>query len=320
MEFIEFDTQKDPEASARFIQWQKVREEKRKHEAGLLRTFDPQGKLPEALVLNEITSGGFMLHLETCSHLTSSAHASMAGGRKIVHAQWPEQWEYLRNAAKGSEVVDCMLCVPRRELREAFVAFRRQCIWLRQCFNTFEQLFHGAEAQRVLQRTAALFFHDLNAVLLEYCRLQACKVTDPAESPVNGVKVEALTSNNLDMHLRREGLMSPSIEAASKGLMRYRKLVKPSRHQVIAHLDKATTVANHPVGDHPEEEARQFLEQLQTYNDEVGRAVGEGPLDFRVQAGAGDAIALLQCLRVSLHVKQTNARAWWRVANKEVPE
>jgi hypothetical protein len=36
---------------------------------------------------------------------------------------------------------------------------------------------------------------------------------------------------------------------------------------------------------------------MQTYCDEVGRAVGEGPLDFRWSAGTGDAIDLLRVLR-----------------------
>lgn len=322
MEFIDFDTQKDPAASAQFIQWQKVRAEKRKHEAGLLRTFDPQGKLAEALVLDEMTAGGFMLHLETCSHLTSSADASKAGGRKIVHAERPDQWEYLRAATKGAEVVDCASCNPRHELRAAFAVFRQQCIWLRRCFNTSDSLFHKEEPRRVLQKAAPHVFYDLFIVMIHYGLLQAAKVTDPARSWSKAAKayVESLTVCNLNEHLQAEGLMNQAIEDAAAGVMRYRPFIVEARNKVIAHIDKAAAIADQPIGAHPLEERVAFLDHLQNYNDEVGRAVGEGPLDFRVQAGAGDAIALLQCLRVSLHVKQTDARAWWRVANKEVPE
>ncbi len=229
------------------------------------------------------------------------------------HAQWPEQWEYLGDAARGSEVVDCLSCKPRRELREAFVAFRKQCIWLRRCFNTFEQLFHDAEARRVLQEAAAHVFHDLNLVLFEYCLLQAAKITDPARSWSKAAKVhvESLTVRNLDEHLGSEGLMNPAIETASAGVMRYRDFIVEARNKVIAHIDKGVAIANQSIGAHPANEVEAFLEHLQNYNDEVGRAVGEGPLCFRTQAGDGDAITLLHCLRVALHVRESGSEDWW---------
>lgn len=188
-------------------------------------------------------------------------------------------------------------------LREAFLAFRQQSIWLRTCFNTFDALFQQEHRPKdLLHRTAPLFFYELNNVLLEYCRLQACKLTDPADtwSHEAQARVESLTVCNVNRDLEREGLKTQAIDDASAALMRYRKLVKPSRHKAIAHLDKAATLANQPIGAHLEKDVIDFLAALQTYNDEVGRAVGEGPSDFTVTSGAGDVWDLLKFLRAGL--------------------
>jgi hypothetical protein len=193
-------------------------------------------------------------------------------------------------------------------LRQAFVAFREQSIWLRTCFNTFDALFQQEHQPKdLLQRTAPLFFDELNHVLLDYCRLQACKLTDPADtwSHEAQARVESLTVCNLNRDLEREGLKTQAIDDASAALMRYRKLVKPSRHKAIAHIDKAATLANQPIGAHAEQEVVDFLDSLQSYNDEVGEVVGEGPLDFRGTSGQGDVLTLLQFLRAGLASKDT---------------
>ncbi len=197
---------------------------------------------------------------------------------------------------------------PSPQLREAFVAFREQCIWLRTCFNTFAALFHQEHQPKdLLHRTAPLFFQDLNNVLLEYCRLKVCTLTDPADTWSHGkhAHVESLTVCNLNRGLKREGLMTQAIEDAAAGLMRYRELVKESRHKTIAHLDKEVTLANQPLGAHAEEDVVQFLDHLQNYNDEVGCAVGEGPLDFRGTSGPGDVLDLLRVLRAGLELTET---------------
>ncbi len=193
-------------------------------------------------------------------------------------------------------------------LKTAFLAFRQQSIWLRTCFNTFDALFQQEHRPKdLLHRTAPLFFDELNNVLLEYCRLQACKLTDPADTWSNEAqaRVESLTVCNVNRDLEREGLKTQAIEDATAALMRYRKLVKESRHKAIAHLDKAATIANQSIGAHSEQDVIDFLDALQTYNDEVGRAVGERPLDFTGTSGAGDVWDLLKFLRIGLENSKT---------------
>ena len=69
------------------------------------------------------------------------------------------------------------------DLQKTFEAFREQCIWLRCCFNTFQDLYEtGDETSELLHSNAAHFFHDLNEILREYVILQVYKLTDRAET------------------------------------------------------------------------------------------------------------------------------------------
>jgi hypothetical protein len=180
-------------------------------------------------------------------------------------------------------------------LREQFVAFRAECIWLRDCYNTFTTLFDEDETRQLLERSAAIFFGDLNRVLQEYCYLQVCKITDPAET---GGRAN-LTVKALNNALDAAGLLKlkPEIEQHAAVMMRYRGFIKAPRNRLISHLDTKTILKGDAIGGHDPHEVTAFFEAMQNYCDEVGRVVGEGPLDFRWSAGAGDVIDLLRVLR-----------------------
>ena len=182
----------------------------------------------------------------------------------------------------------------RPKISETFLAFREQCIWLQTCFNTYETLFEGGpETEELLARTAPLFFHDLNRILVEYCLLQVCKLTDPAETRGR----ENLTVDHLNELLGTAGLMTPEIEQASRGIAHYRSLIKDARNRAISHSDKSTIMAGQPIGAHAAAEVSAFFDSLHTYTDEVGVAVGVGPLDYGTLAGPGDVLDLLSLLR-----------------------
>lgn len=111
-------------------------------------------------------------------------------------------------------------------LREQFVAFRAECIWLRDCYNTFTTLFDEDETRTLLEQSAVIFFGDLNRVLQEYCYLQVCKITDPATSlgRVN------LTVEAMNDALKLAGLLTPEIEKHAAVMMRYRGFIKGPRN------------------------------------------------------------------------------------------
>ncbi len=178
-------------------------------------------------------------------------------------------------------------------LREQFVAFRAECIWLRDCYNTFTTLFDEDDTRKLLEQSAVIFFGDLNRILQEYCYLQVCKITDP---PKTGGRVN-LTVEAMNLALGPAGLLTPEIKQHAAAMMRYRGFIKAPRNRLISHLDAKTVLKGDEIGGHDAHEVTTFFEAMQNYCDEVGRAVGEGPLDFRWSAGAGDVIDLLRTLR-----------------------
>lgn len=181
-------------------------------------------------------------------------------------------------------------------LHEKFVAFRAECIWLRNCYNTFTTLFDENETRTLLEETAAIFFSDLNRVLQEYCYLQVCKITDP---PKTGNRAN-LTVEAMNNALDAAKLLTPEIEKHAATMMRYRSFIQQPRNRLISHLDAKTVLKGDAIGGHDAHEVSAFFEAVQEYCDEVGRALGEGPLDFRWSPGAGDVIDLLRVLRGAL--------------------
>ncbi len=180
------------------------------------------------------------------------------------------------------------------DLKNTFLAFRDQCIWLRTCFNTFTALYESGDAtDQVLTRTAPLFFHDLNLILVDYCLLQICKLTDPPRS----VGRDNLTVKHINELLKAQNKLTPAISAASDGLAQYRNLINDSRNRLISHADKRAVLTGLPIGAHSKDEVDAFFANLYKYIDAVGEAAGVGPLDFRTTAGTGDVIDLLRQLR-----------------------
>jgi hypothetical protein len=190
-------------------------------------------------------------------------------------------------------------------LRKAFLRFRDECIWIGGCFEMFGAVFRPPhQPADLLNRTAPLFFSDLQRILIEYWFLQACRITDPAGSGDR----ESLTVDNLNRQLRAEGLLTRSIEKAAAGVQRYRRFVANARNKRVAHFDKRAALSRRTKGAHKEKEVAAFLEHMQVYCDEVGRAVGVGPLAFMSTSGPGDAIDLLVFLRAGLKAKDAERR------------
>lgn len=120
-----------------------------------------------------------------------------------------------------------------------------------------------------------------------------CRLTDPATS----FGRENLTAANLVASLEELKLMSEEVQNRVDGLQRYRNLLNGARNRAISHADKATFLQPELLGEHQEHQIADFLEDLQQFNDLVGIALGEGPLDFRGTSGPGDAYDLIRVLR-----------------------
>ncbi len=179
-------------------------------------------------------------------------------------------------------------------IAKIFFAFREQCIWLRCCYNTYATLYEsGPQTKEVLSKTANIFFHDLNIILIEYCWLQMCKVTDPAKTIGN----DNLTIKHINGLLDNMGIMTDEIRQHSGKIHEYRNIIEQARHKVISHLDKDTILAGKDIGEHSPEAVNDFFVNLQRYVDAVGILLGIGPLDFSVTVGKGDVIDLISKLK-----------------------
>lgn len=179
------------------------------------------------------------------------------------------------------------------DLEKTFLTFREQCIWLQTCYNTHAALFEsGEKTTRILSSAAHLFFRDLNLILVEYCLLQVCRLTDPPQS----LGKDNLTVKHINLLLQAEGLLTSDISTAADGLAHYRSLINDSRNWIISHADKRTLINDLPIGQHTEADVSAFFENLYRYVDSVGIAIGVGPLDFRTTSGAGDALDLVRKL------------------------
>lgn len=181
-----------------------------------------------------------------------------------------------------------------QSLPKSFEAFRAECMWLRQCYNTHAALFESSEAtKQLLHNCSAIFFSDLNRMLIEYIFLQSSKITDPAKTG----KRTNLTVSYINNELEKLGYLSPKIRFHADGIMRYREFVIGARNRLISHLDTETAMQDEPVGAHTTDDVTEFFEHLQEYCDAVGRAVGVGPLDFRYSPGQGDVQDLISLLK-----------------------
>jgi AbiU2 len=178
---------------------------------------------------------------------------------------------------------------------DVFKRFREECIWLQSCYNTYKALYVGPHAVRgdLLWATAPIFFYDLSVILVDYIYLLIGRVTDPATTRGQA----NLTVAAIDTMLAEAGLITDAIKNCSTGMHRYRELIKPARDKLIAHLDRDTVLAAKTLGEHSPEEARGFFDNLHRYIDEVGIAIGVGPLDISGTGASGDALDLLKVLR-----------------------
>lgn len=182
-------------------------------------------------------------------------------------------------------------------LQETFLAFREQCIWLQTCFDTYQALYEsGEDTEKLMEATAPYFFHDLNLILIEYCLLQICKLTDPARS----FGRENLTVKHINKLLEKENKLTSEISQAADGIASYRDLIEDSRNKIISHADKDAMLTGGTLGEHQREDVNHFFECLYSYVDEVGNAIGVGPLDFRSTYGSGDVLDLLRHLKTGL--------------------
>ena len=185
------------------------------------------------------------------------------------------------------------MIIPIDGVRKRFLKFRDQCIWFRACYNTYAALFEGGPEVDALLNLAPTYFTDLNNIMIEYCWLQVCRLTDPA---VMAGRTN-LTVARMNELLTQHSLMNAEVAERAAGLQAYRKLVEGGRNRVISHADEEALMVGDSVGEHDAGSVTTFLDNLQAYADAVGTALGVGPSDFRTLACKGDVIDFLSVMQ-----------------------
>ena len=174
---------------------------------------------------------------------------------------------------------------------------REQAIRLRQTFNTFKDLFEfGSDTERILEDSTIQFFAEPNTIMQEYIITFVCRLTGPAKS----LGKANLSTQRFTMLMRDNGCLTPEIKELDSRLREYGEILKPARDRLVAHSDWEIHANPTILGQHAEERAVQFLDDLQSYFDAAGNAVSVGPPDFRHTSAPGDAIDLVERLERSL--------------------
>lgn len=130
-------------------------------------------------------------------------------------------------------------------------------------------------------------------MIIEYWILGVSRLTDPAKTN----RRENLTASLLLEQLDGLDLSTAEIQSAAAGLQAYRAILNDARNRAVSHADKETFLSPALLGEHQESQVAYFLDHLQRFNDLVGEALGEGPLDFRSTSGSGDVYDLLRALK-----------------------
>lgn len=179
------------------------------------------------------------------------------------------------------------------DIKRTFLMFRDECTWVQTCFNTFQALYKGgSKVDELLQNTAPVFFEELNKIYVEYWILIVCRITDPSNTKGD----DNLTVKYLVEGLTQHGLISSEITQIACSLDSYRMLVNDARNKLVTHADRDSYLQGNVLGGSSEEAIEQFLLNLQQFNNLVGEAVGEGPLDYQATSCSGDVYDLLQVL------------------------
>lgn len=206
-----------------------------------------------------------------------------------------------RHAGDGATAPRLMPAVRRKimasqKLIDDFCMFRDHCIIIRWDYNTYNHLFFSG-VDELLNKTAPVFFNDIAEIMHRDWLLQVCKIMDPSTKKIKGIIYETISIELLNIRLSEKNLLTDQIKKLSSQILAYGDLIKPARNKRIAHFDRDSAVSGIVLGDHDEKSLSDFLANLQQYCDEVGRAIGVGPLDFSASGCKGDVLDLIRVLR-----------------------
>ncbi len=124
--------------------------------------------------------------------------------------------------------------------------------------HMYKELFEDKEAQILMEKTANLFFSDLNTILKHYAILEFAKITDPAKSKGN----ENFTIDNLIQSIDWPQDVHDNLTSLNNKTKKFRTYIKEARNKLLAHMDKDVHLTDKVLGGFPEGEEEAFLDTL----------------------------------------------------------
>jgi hypothetical protein len=181
--------------------------------------------------------------------------------------------------------------------------FSDHCVFTRSIYLHAKYLFESStvEDKALMERTASVFFSDLNRLLIEYVILQVCKITDPAQDRrKNDNQSIAFLLQHYD--LTCDPAASKQLNELHARLQAFRDKLRPARDKLISHSDRQSILAGSPLGAATDQEWAQFWLDLQEVVRIIHQiVVGGPPFYLNGVTGLSDAGGLLKALRESAY-------------------
>ena len=181
-------------------------------------------------------------------------------------------------------------------LADDFRAFREECAELAILLNTFDRLFDDKNYE-TLKEASHYFFFDLNSWLIELFIVKCHRLLDSASTGKR---------DNLSVFFfeRELGQGNDEIKRLACELRAYLEPLRSVRNRIVAHADRETIMNQIACGQHDLETHQKFRMDLQSFCDEVGRAVGIGPSEF-INISPQGVFPLLKTLESGLEKRQS---------------
>lgn len=184
--------------------------------------------------------------------------------------------------------------------------FADYAVYVRSVYMHGRTLYETADDadKAVMERTAPVFFGDLNKVLIEYVILQVCKITDPAKD-VRGNENHTTAFFVAAADFLSEPDKGHRLAELHASMQRLRAKLKPARDKVISHLDRNAALSKTIMGAASNEEWSQFWRDLDEFVAILyERYVSSPPLHLLSVSGITDTLLLKRALRDGIHFNE----------------
>ena len=152
-----------------------------------------------------------------------------------------------------------MLDVKSDEARKTVKSVCEYVVWLKSIHHIYLELFENDEAEDLMQKTAAVFFRDVNKVIVDYLLLSIARITDPPRTGQH----ENFTVGNLRETIDWPENIRQRLTELNQRLEAFKRHIAPARNKLIAHLDKPSFLGDLALGEFPAGQDREVMKALE---------------------------------------------------------